>query len=362
MNVLLYPYTDTLSQIVHQLLLTGNVEHVNVVGVGRNYPASDENTDNPRITYFNDFKSATDNIDEILITFSNNKRLHQKIIHNMQYVLSNTDCVVHCYEPLSNDELSIFDPYIRSKRVFYDCIEKLQEKEGKMYTPLEAVVVVMSSLFANSDDFNALCLLRNEFVDKGYNVTVVSTSRYAKMAGFCRFPLEIIENRVAMQSAVMSINNYFSSIEEHYAPDIILLHLCNGMLKYSDICHEDFGVVAFAISQSISSDYSKLSIPISEIDVISKENFHQIENFIKYRFGFQLDAVMVSANTINLSESEELGRVSYDSISESEAKEKMCAFEKSSGIDICGLMQDQKFIKHIVENCIEVLSKGTDEF
>lgn len=359
MNVLLYPYTDALATVVQQLLSDSSIEHVNIVGVG-NYTTNVEAAEN--ISFYKDFKLATENIDEVLIAFSNNSRLHQRIIQNIMYVLSHTACVVHCFEPLSCEELSSFDSYIRSNRLICDYIEELHQKDIKTYTPVETVVVVFSSLFPCSDSFYATCRLRNELVKKGYKVTVVSTSRYAKMAGFCQFPLGIIQNNTAIQSAVLSINDYFTSIEELYAPDIILLHLNVGMLKYSDICHEDFGAVAFAISQSLTFDYSILNIPMSELDVISKENIHKIKSFLKYRFGFQLDAVLVSANAVNPSESEESGHIVYDRISDIEANKVFDSFEESSGIALCGLMQDHKIIPQIINNCLEELSKGTDEF
>ena len=81
------------------------------------------------------------------------------------------------------------------------------------------------------------------------------------------------------------------------------------MLKYSNLCAEDYGVKAFITSQALTIDYFILISPIDDLD---NDTYKTMSKTFAYRFGFPIDAVGIVDKIINTSDSNEEEKIVYE--------------------------------------------------
>jgi len=181
-----------------------------------------------------------------------------------------------------------------------------------------------------------------------------SNNKNTALFDFVPFPWAILNSDLPHEEIIKKINAFFNELQFLYQPDIIITEIPNGMIKYSNICVENFGVKAYMLSQALSVDYFILNSPI---DDFSDESFKLMSTTFKYRFGFKIDAVGIVNRYINFSDSNEEEKVVYEKAKSSEVNKFVDILNSSPECTILFFdAQDKSAYERVIKDSIDTLA------
>lgn len=352
MKYLIYPFYDECSSLIE--LMRYKEENVSVEYVV--YPrAWIKKVNIPAgIVESCDYEEYLNFVKGVIITdISKYPYLYKDIIKKIHIALNN-GCTVKCCAKLEEEDRKEFENL--SERFFYyqEDLKKIQnvKNNGNPYQIQDCVVVGVGNLLHGMDSLEEISHLYKKLYEEGYKVSVITSNRNGMIMGYNLFPEEILQDTYDTQ--VLKLNRYFNKIQEKSHADILLIQIDGGMLKYSNICYGDFGVRSYIVSQALAIDYFLLVSPV--VDMI-QENYQELSTMFKYRFGYNIDAVLFENLYIDIEESDSEEKIIYRKIDETEMRKIM---EKNyipgSSDIIYGINSDMKVYDLITENCIEKLS------
>lgn len=301
-----------------------------------------------------DYEECLNLVKGVIITdISKYPYLYQDIIKKIHIALNN-GCTVRCCAKLEEEDRKEFENL--SERFFYyqEDFKKIQDvkNNGNPYQIQDCVVVGVGNLLQGMDSLEEVSHLYKKLSEKGYKVSVITGNRNGTIMGFNLFPEEILKD--AYDTQVLELNRYFNKVQEEDHADILLVQIDGGMLKYSNICYGDFGVKSYIVSQALAIDYFLLVSPVVDM---TQENYQELSTIFKYRFGYNIDAVLLKNLYIDLEESDSEEKIIYRKIDEIEMQKIMEGNYISESPDIMyGINFDTKVYDLITENCIEKLS------
>lgn len=320
MNYMIYPYSDSVLPIIENVEMFRTDINISAAIVP---PAWSKNIRKPlpkKIRIETDFYNEIKKVDGvIIIENTNGSFMIDDIEEKINYSIGVSKDVICCTKQLkTNFEKFENAAHLNNCKFTYMVNSELQTKGLWTYQIQESVVVGIGNMLRGMDTTNIIVNMARQYRNLGYRVVSISSNAACALLGFKIFPDGIFNADMAFENVVHIINNYFNNIQLLYQPDIILVQFPDAMIKYSNLCPEDYAVKAYILSQALSIDYFILNVPVEMID---EKDYEKISESFKYRFGFELDAVLFEHIQVNDSASIEEERIVFEPISTSLADE-----------------------------------------
>lgn len=326
-RVLIYPFSNKFFPVMKAMInKSDEYEIVSVVTpktwflARENDDVSKINNSNPLgVAISNDFEEEIKKCDTVIIADCNNEKLmYSHILQKIRTSIKLNKNIICCFKLDDKDLLEINELCKRNNIKFeylnepdksdedIDILKKqIVNNYTKIYKP-DATVIFVGKLLDELESTFSLVSISDKYKKEGYNVVTISLNNNCKILDYLSFPSFIFESNTSIEEKIFMFNFFVRQIEIEYKPDLIIVQLPGGMMKYSDIITNGFGIYPYLISQALSSDYFVLVAPLDEIN---KEFYEKISECFWHRFGFKIDVVNMLNATLDSSYSMEQHKV-----------------------------------------------------
>lgn len=126
--------------------------------------------------------------------------------------------------------------------------------------------------------------------------------------GLHTYPEYLIHGGTTDNDRIIRFNLFLSQLEHREKPDVLLIQLPGGLLRFNDAILNGFGIVPYFIAQAASCDYF---ICCSINDCFNQAFWKSISDDFKYRYGHEIDCVHLSNVSVSMMESMETKHLEY---------------------------------------------------
>lgn len=351
-NYLIYPYSDNLSSVVDNISFYSDdikiTKRVSPIAWKRNIDTDTE------VSF--DFKGTVEEVDGVIIADTpENKFMYQDLLKKIALSLAYKKHVICCTELQSKDVEELASDAQSNGVMFKYAITQMEAKRNYgVFQRQDCIVIAVGGMLNELDSLSVISNLVYRYRKLGYRITAVSDNKNTALFNFVPFPSAILDSDLPHEEIIKELNTFYNELQLLHQPDIIITQIPNGMIKYSNICVENFGVKAYMLSQALSVDYFILNSPIDDFDDAS---FKLMSTTFKYRFGFKINAVGIANRYINFSDSNEEEKVVYEKAKSSEIKEFVDFLNSSLEQKILFFdAQDKSVYEMLVKESIDTLT------
>ena len=181
---------------------------------------------------------------------------------------------------------------------FYDSnlLFTFLSERSDVFTPQESVVVAVGSLTKGINTSKTIIDLYCELTEMGYRVGVIASDPELQLFKFWWLPIQKVIDK-DLDDSVIQINRLANYFQLTQRVDVILVQLPDeGLYRVANEYETCFGVGTFLVSQAIDIDYSVMLLPAMSLEL---ESFNFLNTTFMYRYGFEMDSVCVTHNTID---------------------------------------------------------------
>jgi peptide maturation system protein (TIGR04066 family) len=228
------------------------------------------------------------------------------------------DAVLLC-RPVSLNDISIYDRMIALAEKYNKKIIYVPELEIELANPnmkqwiclrpeqvgttknsqlfnIDVPVVMILGLGENCEKWGVQLNLHDYFVKKGYKVSLISSNMISQIMGMHTLPDGLDSPNLTFSQQVIGLNAFIKKVELEDKPNLIILGVPGGIMKYSKTVPNGYGYLPFLISNAAAPDISILSLYCGEY---SKEHLKEIQSVCFYRFNIRVDYFHISQKVCN---------------------------------------------------------------
>ncbi|SHI22949.1 peptide maturation system protein, TIGR04066 family [Sporobacter termitidis DSM 10068] len=285
------------------------------------------------ISVTNDFYAKLQECDTVVIPDSENAGLlADDIAQKMNDTLDHQKNIICCIpldpamaERLQKraDKQNTYFLYCRSETTGFSFSNRLY----KPYTP----VVCVGDMLTGLNAFDILVNLHEQMKQNGFRPLSISANVNSGILGHHFLPDFLQKPGLSEERKIFGFSHYIERLEEEYRPDILLVQIPQGMLKYSNRIPNGFGIRAFLMAQALFPDYFILCIPFEDY---KGDCFGPLSDNFKHRFGYTIDAVALSNARINYSASNLQRRIELNYVNQEEVKKKAEELKRDSEVPV----------------------------
>lgn len=152
-------------------------------------------------------------------------------------------------------------------------------------------VVFVVGIAERTNKFELQLALREHFLDEGYRVSQIGTKRYCELLGFHSMPEFMYDPGFPESDRITLFNHYVKSMEKTEKPDVIIIGLSGGTMKFNNQFTNHFGISAYEISQAVTPDAAVCSVLYEEYKPLF---FESVIKSLRYKLGFEVDCFNIS--------------------------------------------------------------------
>jgi len=177
--------------------------------------------------------------------------------------------------------------YMMTKKLETPCeswpegLPALQSPENDRMYECSVPVIMVFSQGPNIDQFAIELALRKYFIEAGYKVGQIGSREVSRFFGFSGMPGFIYEQRNAYE-IILKLNKYINDLEKAEEPELMIIGVPGGIMKYSNNILQGLGLLPFIVSNAVKSDVSILGMYHS---IYIKDFFDNMCTFGQYRLG-----------------------------------------------------------------------------
>lgn len=286
-SILIYPYSDMFFQVLDNL-----TEKFQNIYLCKPYSWKCYRTiDKVGCFIASDFFECFGLCQQIIIADVIDRNIIYEDIKKKIEIALDNDKKIYCCFKLKSEDIELFVNKGKERFVYLAndryCVE-LDIQPSLFYS--NAIVVGIGNLLTGQDQSVIAVNIAHDMASKGYSVLHISSNINTVFGGAIKFPTYIFENICHDVDKIYLFNKFIEQVEMEHRPDVIILEIPYGMLKYSNSLHNGFGIVPFLISQAISFDYFVLNSPLS----IGNAAFYEtMSSGFLGRFGCNIDLVSI---------------------------------------------------------------------
>ncbi|WP_143316279.1 TIGR04066 family peptide maturation system protein [Clostridium sp. HBUAS56017] len=372
-KVLIYPFSNKFFPVMKELInKTDEYEIMSVVTpktwflVKENNDVSEINNSNYLgIAISNNFIEEIEKCDTVIIADCNNEKImYSDIVSKIRTSIKFNKNVICCFKLEDKDILQINElskksnvkfEYLNEVDKSLEGIETLEQDKVDIYSRIykpDSPVVFIGKLIDELESTFSLVSISENYKKEGYNVVTISLNSNCRMLGYLAFPNFIFELNISVEKKIFLFNYYIQEIEKRYRPDLIVVQLPGGMMKYSDIITNGFGVYPYLISQALSSDYFVLVTPFSEME---EEFYESLSECFWHRFGFKINVINMLNTTLDVAYSIEQHKVDLDCLPVKNVDEIILKKFQNSKISVFNPLNDMDCEK-MFRNSVSILT------
>ncbi|MCL2054234.1 MAG: TIGR04066 family peptide maturation system protein [Oscillospiraceae bacterium] len=237
----------------------------------------------------------------------------------LENLINNIDAVLLCkfkqlndmsfYERIisavqSNSKQIIYTPELESLvgRIDADNRVCLKPPESPSITNndelfnIDVPVIMVLGVGENCDKLDTQLSIYDYFNKKGYKPKLISSNIISQIMGMSAFPDCIDNHKYTFLQQVKIINTFVKNIELKEKPELIIIGVPGGIMKYSKAVPNGYGYVPFLISNAIAPDVAVLSLYCGDYQ---EEKIKEIKSMCYYRMGVMANYFHISNKTCN---------------------------------------------------------------
>lgn len=361
MKCMLYPFSSELIPMLHPLKTVKSEWDISKLVV----PAAWLNRfkDEEKICVSSNFNEALVQVSTVIICDCGKYEwLYKDIVDKIKLCIENGKKIVCCTK-IRPDDLEKIRALPEYKNDLFDYLAEDEQVNTvpimqRMHTE-EGIVIGVGKLLRGVSTTAAFYSLYNSLTQKGYKVVGIGDNFNCRLVGGYKFPIAIFEAAMPEDQKVLYINNFINQIQILHSADVVLLQFPDGLLKYSDVCYEKFGIQSYILSQALSFDYFVLNIPY---EAFTGESYAELSNTFKYKYGIELDTVCIENKLVDESKSQEEEKISYHFINWNEINQYISSFSNECKPIMLVSMNSPDLGDMIAEDCILKLSGQVEVF
>lgn len=228
--------------------------------------------------------------------------------------------------------------------------EKIRQKR-RWYDNNIPVLFVLG-VSENTDKFEVQVSLRSNLIKKGYKVASVTSRRDSDILNMHPIPDFMFSTSDDEVEKILKYRWFIKQLELEEEPDLIIIGIPGGAIPYDRNRHNNFGIMAFEISNAVDCDYAILCSSAAHYD---DDYFENISCGINEKLNVPIKYHHIAACFIGPEETHLPGEYNFISLSISTVKKFISTFNEknahylldSNEIDkladgiICELSQNQ---------------------
>lgn len=319
-KILIYPYDFNMTPLLRHNRLLDNYEIVGVVSpIGWNLCGKDagyadfgEPTGFKVETDFNNLIVKCDTVwicdSEIKLDFE--RIIYPKILDAVNAGKNVICCIAIDINAKENIKLACKD----NKVYFKSFIQGDSSQDIPVYlTPnklrkINTPVVFVAGVSCRTHKFEIQLGLREKFIDLGYTISQVGTRCYCELINFHSFPTFMFSSFISESSKIHMFNQFIKNIENTEKPDVIIIGIPGGVMPINSTFVNNFGILAFEVSQAVTPDASILSLLYEDF---KPTYFDMITTSLKYKLGFELDCFNMANVNLDWNSTREHGKLIF---------------------------------------------------
>ncbi|AGF55623.1 peptide maturation system protein (TIGR04066 family) [Clostridium saccharoperbutylacetonicum] len=363
-SLMIYPFDiESMPLVRHEKLLSKYSIKVLVSPNGWGMTNKDagiiDNSNETNITISENFEKEITNVDTVLFVESNIKLDFETVIYPKVLLAieqnKNIICSIKLEEKIKNEIMhKCMEKHIRFEYLMSNEKNDMQSKdEQKALFEINSPVVFVCGNDERTDKFEIQLLLREYLLKDGYIFSQIGTKNYSNLLDFHVFPQFMYENSLSETDKIIRFNHYVKYIELTENPDLIVIGVPFGIMPFDNEFNNNFGIMLYEISNALKPDYVIISNTYREY---LKEDFKDMCNLVKYKFGFDIDCFNISNTRIDWNSSKQASRKAYTKIPSTFIDEKISQF-KENDIPVVNILNEDNSL-FLYEHLINSLSEN----
>ncbi len=160
---------------------------------------------------------------------------------------------------------------------------------------------------------------------------------YGKIFDCLTFPNDSMNNGLTIEDRILELNNYIRASIEFKKPDLMIIQIPFGMLRYNEYYENSFGSYAYMISQAIKSDYF---VCTSTSEIIYSEYFEELSNYFEGLYFSSIDSLHISNCQFNIPMDSRASKLNILFRDESEVNDEIKRIRKNSSFEVFNLYKE----------------------
>ena len=226
-------------------------------------------------------------------------------------------------------------------------------KEPNICYDINTPVIAVLGAYQDTDKYEIQLALRNELLEKGYQVSSISSRRDSSILGLHPFPEFMYVNTINEADKIVRYNHYIKQIELTENPEVIIIGVPGGAIPFDQYNHNNFGILTYEISRAVNCDCGIMALPYFSLQV--DNNYDKIAKEIYNRFRISIDYFHISAITEDITQDSFVK--SFITLDRTFIRKKIGTF----GYDNVYDFTDRTTITEIADKIIDQLSENCSD-
>ncbi len=240
----------------------------------------------------NDFNRFMDKCNTVIFSESNIPLDYKKYIYPKMNAALEAGKNIICLLRLDDDFREEIEKKCIEKNVdfkYHDALAScntISNIQKRSIQDFDSIVVFSLGVGERVHKFQTQLDLRAGFMEKGYKVSQIGSRHYSSLVGVHPFPNFMFDSCINECEKILSLNNYIKEIELKEKPDIIIIGIPGGIMRFNNKFTNRFGILAYEVAQAIRPDAAVVNVLYEDYYA---DFFNSLSNSIKYKLGFEVD-------------------------------------------------------------------------
>lgn len=152
-------------------------------------------------------------------------------------------------------------------------------------------IIFVSSLIPSKDSEFVIFKLCDYLEKENLCVSCLMKRNNCQLNNCFIIPKEFRNGRYSSEQATFMLNKYIRNIVEKENPDVLVIELNDGMLRYNEELMNTFGIYNYMISEAVKPDYNIVILSSQELD---NDFLANLDKYSSRKFDAPIDAIHVT--------------------------------------------------------------------
>lgn len=158
------------------------------------------------------------------------------------------------------------------------------------YSP-KIPVIIIGGIFDIIDNQYITLALKKQFEENGYEVCCITKEITGKLFDCLTFPENFMNNNHSIEARILELNSYIRASTELFKPQVLIIQVPFGMIRYNNYLENSFGSYAFMISQAITADYFICTATPERLDA---KYYNEISDYFHRKYDNPISCLHIS--------------------------------------------------------------------
>lgn len=164
-------------------------------------------------------------------------------------------------------------------------------KRGEYLKNLSVPIIFVGGLLPELDTKEVFLLTIKLFKDSDYKVSALGEAYELNILGYHSYKKYFNDATKNEKEKIIAIGEYINNIIVSEVPDIFIIQIPGGIMRYNEFINNDFTIQAFMLCQVLSPDYFLCCM---HSDVVDQTFVDYLNEMVRYKFGFDIDYIHIS--------------------------------------------------------------------